>query len=98
MFFSVLVLLKKKEENWLKVKRQADLVATDPTFSKMKTITNTMTTNNSNPAVRMPSPPPPIKVLQPQFSNAGSTMKIISKVTSNSTSSTNVVSSVSSIR
>merc|ERR1719350_848928 len=43
----------------------------------------------------MPSPPPPIKVVQPQFSNAGSTMKIISKVTSNS--STNVVNSVPSI-
>ena len=98
MFFSVLVLLKKKEENWLKVKRQADLVATDPTFSKMKTITNTMTTNNSNPAVRMHSPPPPIKVVQPQFSNTGSTMKIISKVNCNSTSSTNAVNSVPSIR
>ena len=39
-YFSILVLLKKKEENWMKVKRQAELVATDPTFNKLKTITN----------------------------------------------------------
>lgn len=64
----------------MKVKRQADLVSTDPSFNKLKTITNpsSVTSATSTAPTRMPTPPPPITVIRPQTSSQ--TVKVVSRV------------------
>jgi len=82
---NIIELLKKKEETWLKVKRQAELAATDKAFQKFSTIipnagamvgslsTATGTTSSASggsfSSPVMPDPPPPIQIFRSTASN-----------------------------
>ena len=82
---NIIELLKKKEETWLKVKRQAELAATDKAFQKFSTIipnagamvgslstaigTNSSASGGSFSSPVMPDPPPPIQIFRSTASN-----------------------------
>lgn len=80
---NIIELLKKKEETWLKVKRQAELAATDKAFQKfstvipnagamvgpLSTVTSTASSGGSFSSPVMPDPPPPIQIFRSTASN-----------------------------
>jgi hypothetical protein len=80
---NIIELLKKKEETWLKVKRQAELAATDKAFQKFSTIipnagamvgslstgTTSSASGGSFSSPVMPDPPPPIQIFRSTASN-----------------------------
>ena len=73
---NIIELLKKKEETWLKIKRQAELAATDKAFHKINTvmqpqITSVSTTSTFASPV-MPEPPPPIQIIRSTGNKTGS--------------------------
>ena len=80
---NIIELLKKKEETWLKVKRQAELAATDKAFQKFSTVipnagamvgslstgTTSSASGGSFSSPVMPDPPPPIQIFRSTASN-----------------------------
>ncbi len=66
---NIIELLKKKEETWLKVKRQADITVFDKGLHKIQSITpaplpTSLPTSTVFPSPAMPEAPPPIQVLR----------------------------------
>ena len=82
---NIIELLKKKEETWLKVKRQAELATTDKAFQKFSTVipnagamvgslstvrgTSSASSGGSFFSPVMPDPPPPIQIFRSTASN-----------------------------
>ena len=77
---TIIELLKKKEETWLKVKRQAELASSDKGFQKLKaTLPSTSLlpsgTNSFPTQVVMPEAPPPIQIVRSSSITASSSPK-----------------------
>ena len=86
---SIIELLKKKEETWLKVKRQAELASSDKGFQKLKATLPGSTlgsgtapqVNFSSPA--MPEPPPPVQIMRSSTTSSAVTTVTTNKVAAN---------------